>query len=192
MMYDIIIRQIIKKDCYKVVSSGFFNKLKQELKEQEMLVEMKYNSLNEEEKEVLLKTEKRRLKVEFIGIAIFFFIISILFLVGRFCFSDGDAFGESMLTLFSGVFFALSMFSLMGMLFELKKGNEKIIKQRLKWEFLQKNKDKNSNNYYVDAKCFLDVDITSRKQLQRLKEMLDEGLITQEDYDNKKKQILGL
>lgn len=33
---------------------------------------------------------------------------------------------------------------------------------------------------------------TSKEQLQELKEMLDEGLITQEDFDIKKKQILGL
>lgn len=31
-----------------------------------------------------------------------------------------------------------------------------------------------------------------KKQLEELKEMLDDGLITQEDYDKKKKQILGL
>ncbi len=31
-----------------------------------------------------------------------------------------------------------------------------------------------------------------KEQLQELKEMLDEGLITQEDYEKKKKQILGL
>ena len=33
---------------------------------------------------------------------------------------------------------------------------------------------------------------TSKEQLQELKEMLDDGLITQEDYEQKKKQILGL
>ncbi len=33
---------------------------------------------------------------------------------------------------------------------------------------------------------------TSKEQLQELKEMLDDGLITQEDFDQKKKQILGL
>ena len=33
---------------------------------------------------------------------------------------------------------------------------------------------------------------SSKKQLQELKEMLDDGLITQEDYEKKKKQILGL
>ena len=33
---------------------------------------------------------------------------------------------------------------------------------------------------------------SSKEQLQELKEMLDEGLITQEDYEQKKKQILGL
>ncbi len=32
----------------------------------------------------------------------------------------------------------------------------------------------------------------SKEQLQELKEMLDSGLITQEDYEQKKKQILGL
>ena len=31
-----------------------------------------------------------------------------------------------------------------------------------------------------------------KEQLQELKEMLDDGLITQEDYEQKKKQILGL
>ncbi len=33
---------------------------------------------------------------------------------------------------------------------------------------------------------------SSKEQLQELKEMLDDGLITQEDYEQKKKQILGL
>ena len=33
---------------------------------------------------------------------------------------------------------------------------------------------------------------SSKEQLQELKEMLDDGLITQEDYEKKKKQILGL
>ena len=35
--------------------------------------------------------------------------------------------------------------------------------------------------------------VTSNKeQLKELKKMLEEGLITQEEYDQKKKQILGL
>ena len=33
---------------------------------------------------------------------------------------------------------------------------------------------------------------TNKEQLQELKEMLDDGLITQEDFEKKKKQILGL
>lgn len=33
---------------------------------------------------------------------------------------------------------------------------------------------------------------SNKEQLQELKEMLDDGLITQEDFDQKKKQILGL
>ena len=32
----------------------------------------------------------------------------------------------------------------------------------------------------------------NKEQLQELKEMLDDGLITQEDFEQKKKQILGL
>ena len=36
------------------------------------------------------------------------------------------------------------------------------------------------------------VNTSSKEQLQELKEMLDSGLITQEDYELKKKQILGL
>ena len=33
---------------------------------------------------------------------------------------------------------------------------------------------------------------SNKEQLKELKEMLDEGLITQEEFDKKKKQILGL
>ena len=33
---------------------------------------------------------------------------------------------------------------------------------------------------------------SNKEQLQELKEMLDDGLITQEDFEQKKKQILGL
>ena len=33
---------------------------------------------------------------------------------------------------------------------------------------------------------------SKKEQLQELKEMLDDGLITQEDFEQKKKQILGL
>ena len=33
---------------------------------------------------------------------------------------------------------------------------------------------------------------SNKDKLLELKEMLDEGLITQEEYDQKKKQILGL
>ena len=33
---------------------------------------------------------------------------------------------------------------------------------------------------------------SQKEQLQELKEMLDDGLITQEDFEQKKKQILGL
>ena len=33
---------------------------------------------------------------------------------------------------------------------------------------------------------------SNKEELQELKEMLDDGLITQEDFDQKKKQILGL
>ena len=33
---------------------------------------------------------------------------------------------------------------------------------------------------------------SSKEQMQELKEMLDDGLITQEDYEQKKKQIIGL
>ena len=36
------------------------------------------------------------------------------------------------------------------------------------------------------------VPTSSKEKLQELKEMLDDGLITQEDYEQKKKQILGL
>lgn len=36
------------------------------------------------------------------------------------------------------------------------------------------------------------IEQTKKEQLQELKEMFDEGLITQEDFDTKKKQILGL
>ena len=36
------------------------------------------------------------------------------------------------------------------------------------------------------------VNTSSKEQLKELKEMLDDGLITQEDYEKKKKQILGL
>ena len=36
------------------------------------------------------------------------------------------------------------------------------------------------------------VNTSSKEQLKELKEMLDDGLITQEDYEQKKKQILGL
>lgn len=31
-----------------------------------------------------------------------------------------------------------------------------------------------------------------KEQVQELREIIDEGLITQEEYDQKKKQILGL
>ena len=33
---------------------------------------------------------------------------------------------------------------------------------------------------------------SNKEKLQELKEMLDEGLITEEDYEQKKKQIIGL
>jgi hypothetical protein len=36
------------------------------------------------------------------------------------------------------------------------------------------------------------VNASNKEQLKELKEMLDDGLITQEDYEQKKKQILGL
>ena len=36
------------------------------------------------------------------------------------------------------------------------------------------------------------IQASNKEQLQELKEMLDDGLITQEDYEQKKKQILGL
>ena len=36
------------------------------------------------------------------------------------------------------------------------------------------------------------IQTSNKEQLQKLKEMLDSGLITQEDYEQKKKQILGL
>ena len=38
----------------------------------------------------------------------------------------------------------------------------------------------------------ISVNASSKEQLQELKEMLDDGLITQEDYEQKKKQIIGL
>ncbi|MBR2903307.1 MAG: SHOCT domain-containing protein [Clostridia bacterium] len=36
------------------------------------------------------------------------------------------------------------------------------------------------------------IDFSAKEQLQELKTMLNEGLITKEDFDKKKKQILGL
>ena len=36
------------------------------------------------------------------------------------------------------------------------------------------------------------IEKSPKERLQELKEMLDDGLITQEDYEQKKKQILGL
>ena len=35
-------------------------------------------------------------------------------------------------------------------------------------------------------------ELIQEKKLQELKELLDDGLITQEDFEQKKKQILGL
>ena len=51
---------------------------------------------------------------------------------------------------------------------------------------LEENMDKNENDNLNN------VQKSNKEQLQELKEMLDEGLITQEEYDQKKKQILGL
>ena len=42
------------------------------------------------------------------------------------------------------------------------------------------------------ARAFSKTPTSSKEKLQELKEMLDADLITQEDYEQKKKQILGL
>jgi hypothetical protein len=50
------------------------------------------------------------------------------------------------------------------------------------------NEDLNRENIIEkNTDCF-----SAKEQLQELKELLDYGLITQEDYEIKKKQILGL
>ena len=54
-----------------------------------------------------------------------------------------------------------------------------------------KTNELNTNNSIFDSDNQNEKYI-KREQLQELKEMLDSGLITQEDYEQKKKQILGL
>lgn len=54
---------------------------------------------------------------------------------------------------------------------------------------LQKINSINQNNLIQNQNY---IEKSSKEQLHELKEMLEEGLITQEEYDQKKKQILGL
>lgn len=54
---------------------------------------------------------------------------------------------------------------------------------------LQKINSINPNNLIQNQNY---IKKSSKEQLQELKEMLEEGLITQEEYEQKKKQILGL
>ena len=60
-----------------------------------------------------------------------------------------------------------------------------ILKEKLS---IKKLFSKNSKK--VSAPMSETVDV--KEELKKYKEMLDEGLITQEDYDAKKKELLGL
>ena len=51
------------------------------------------------------------------------------------------------------------------------------------------NDETDSQNLDSDMK---QEDVNPEKELESLKGMLDKGLINQEDYDTKKKEILGL
>lgn len=51
---------------------------------------------------------------------------------------------------------------------------------------------RNGKSEYIRRLIREDIARQKEEQLQELKEMLDDGLITQEDFEQKKKQILGL
>ena len=52
---------------------------------------------------------------------------------------------------------------------------------------------KNLEDYHMQEEYWNNkASTTIKEELQELKELLDEGLITEEDYEQKKKQIIGL
>ncbi len=115
-----------------------------------------------------------------------------------------------------GVFIIAAIFAiittvgipLIGILLAIKKDSNELVLARLKKEtrkeIIAKMQQEQEVNRNISTE-FSTSQVTSigqqptnsqarsnKEELQELKEMLDDGLITQEDFDQKKKQILGL
>lgn len=69
-----------------------------------------------------------------------------------------------------------------------KKSNKDLVVNRLERKYINKP-DLIDNEIIFDNS---NNEKTNKEQLQELKEIFEEGLITQEEYEAKKKQILGL
>ena len=69
------------------------------------------------------------------------------------------------------------------------KNNIQSVCSMLEYMLNEKTLEQSSSVKHVENNS---IQTSNKVQLQELKEMLDDGLITQEDYEQKKKQILGL
>ena len=83
------------------------------------------------------------------------------------------------------VFFNNADIDKSSLIYKIKINNMQLLCSHLEYAMNAKNEVSSSQEQPTST-------ITKKEQLQELKEMLDDGLITAEDYEQKKKQILGL
>lgn len=147
------------------------------------MAEKQVKSMSNKEIESLASKEKKKL-------LIFCIIISIcaicLFACGIISFIVTDAF---LLGIFSMILAITSMIYLIWQIIaDRKKSNKDLVVNRLERKYINKP-DLIDNEIIFDNS---NNEKTNKEQLQELKEIFEEGLITQEEYEAKKKQILGL
>ncbi len=192
------------------MSDNIFNNLKQEL---ENTVNADYEKLNETGKKIYLEVRKKKIKTSYIILISIFGYLCITLLVSGIILKEESAY----LFIFSAVLFVMAILSGVGMFFELKQSNEKLIKteirQRLLPDFTNKavvQKEQNVNqiseDFYADktiklatggwSSAVILIDNEKKKFIYRKGKTLSRAykfsdIINYEVYENSNSKVKG-
>lgn len=136
------------------MSDSIFNYIKQDL---ENTVNADYEKLNEIDKNVYLETRKNKIKKSYITLISFWGTLCIIFLICGIVLKEGSLYAF----IFSAVLFLMEILAGIGLFFELKQPNEKLIKAEIRQRLLhvfankaivqkEQNKIKISDDFYAD------------------------------------------
>ena len=151
-----------------------------------------YSKSSPYELEAYARSEKKTI------IAVFSFLILFIGFLGVFCLlMPQDSLYALFLTM-GIVFCCICLGHIILMFYMLKAPHEILAKRQIKRRLVNNpetliinTENKNKKLQEVDLQTDSAMD-QKKKKLQELKKLLDDGLITQEDYEQKKKQIIGL